>query len=516
MFVWVDSKAIYVDGDDESDKYKLVSDSQRKKVTKIWQREQYKAKKEQSKPKLNEEEKRAQALEESKSIIITKPETTDQASVIKCVQAKEYQDKYVAVNGWVHRLRRQGKSLMFLVLRDGSGEYLQCVLNGKLCQTYDALTLQTESTIKVWGMVKLVPDVAKTDTSVELIVEYWQLIGNAPPGGIENVLNKEAHVDIMYDNRHLVLRGTIASDIMRFRGYLFQAVRHAFEQRSYIEVTPPTLVQTQVEGGSTLFKLDYFGEEAYLTQSSQLYLETMIPSLGNVFCVVPSYRAEQSRTRRHLSEYTHIEAELAFITFEDLLNELEQLLRLTGQWLKNKPQANSLLQKHNPDFDNFATFIRMTYAEAIVYLKEHNITKDDGSFYEYGEDIPEAPERKMVDQIGKPVFLYKFPAGMKAFYMQRCEDDRTLTESVDVLLPNVGEVVGGSMRIWDETELTEAFEREQIDPKNYFWYLDQRRFGTCPHGGFGLGFERLLMYLLKLDHIREACMYPRFTGRCKP
>jgi asparaginyl-tRNA synthetase len=504
-----------VDGEENGPKYKLVSDSQKKKIAKLWQREQYKNKaKEQS--KAGEEERRVQALEDAKSIQITKPEAADQAIRINCVQAKDNQNKQVSVSGWVHRLRRQGKSLMFVILRDGSGEHLQCVLNGELCQTYNALTLQTEATVTIWGTIKLVPGKAHTASSVELIANYWELMGNAPPGGIEYVLNKDAHVDIMYDNRHLVLRGTHASNVMRFRAYLFQAVRYAFDQRSYLEVTPPTLVQTQVEGGSTLFKLDYFGEEAYLTQSSQLYLETMIPSLGNVFCVVPSYRAEQSRTRRHLSEYTHVEAELPFITFDDLLNELEQLLRLTGQWLKNKSEANALLQQYNKDFDCFSSFLRMTYAEAIVYLKEHNITKEDGTFYEYGEDIPEAPERKMVDQIGKPVFLYKFPAGMKAFYMQRCEEDRTLTESVDVLLPNVGEVVGGSMRIWDETELNQAFEREKIDPKNYFWYLDQRRFGTCPHGGFGLGFERLLMYLLKLDHIREACMYPRFTGRCKP
>jgi len=256
---------------------------------------------------------------------------------------------------------------------------------------------------------------------------------------------------------------------------------------------------------------------AYLTQSSQLYLETVLPMLGKVFCIAPSYRAEKSRTRRHLSEYTHLEAELPFIEFDDLLNTIEDLVVDTSRRIMEC--SKDLMDQVNPNFKvPKKPFRRLAYAEAIEFCKENKIYKDKEAktFFEFGEDIPELPEREMIEKIGEPVLFCKFPVPIKSFYMPKCKDDQRVTESVDLLVPGVGEVVGGSMRIWDYEELMAAYKREKIDPAPYYWFTDQRKYGSVPHGGYGLGFERFLVWLFGDDHIRNVCLYPRFIGRCKP
>lgn len=465
--------------------------------------------------KLEAIKKQNLALEEAKKIIMEQDLTLPQAKRIKINQGIASRGERVVVKGWVHRLRRQGKAFMFVTLRDGTG-FLQCVLSDNVAGCYDAVRMGTEFSVSLYGVITPLPEGKTAPDGHELVVDFFEVIADAPAGGVDNFVNEDSNPEQQLDQRHMRLRGDTISRVLRMRAGISRCFREHFHSREYTEVCPPTMVQTQVEGGSTLFEFDYYGEPAYLTQSSQLYLETVIPSLGDVFCMAQSYRAEKSKTRRHLSEFTHVEAECPFITFEDLLVRLEDLVCDVAERIMSSDLA-PILKELNPDFKvPKRPFKRMHYSEAIAYLKEHGITKDDGTFYEWGEDIPEKPERTMTDQINEPILLYGFPTHIKSFYMERNADDPRTTNSVDVLMPNVGEIVGGSMRIWDEKELFEGYKREGIDPTPYYWYTDQRKYGSCPHGGYGLGLERFLAWILNQHHVRDVCLYPRFMGRCKP
>ncbi len=462
--------------------------------------------------------KRAAMLEEAKKITIANDETKlGAATEISVADIANYVDKRVKMHGWAHKLRRQG-GIIFVELRDGTGvpNTVQCVMSGDVAKTYDALTMSREATMYLWGKLASNTNKKTGQAVVELLVDYFELV-HPSCAEIENVYNDKSLPDQLLDQRHLVLRDTRNTYIMRLRSHILQCFREHFYGKGFYEVTPPTIVQTQVEGGSTLFKFDYFGSAAYLTQSSQLYLETCVPVLGKVFCSMPSFRAEKHRTRRHLSEYTHFEGEMGFIKFDDLLQTLEDMVVGVAELLVAK--HGDLLKEINPNFKiPERPFLRMDYSDAVKWLNEHNIYKDEETkeHYVFGDDIPEAPERKMTDTIGRPIFLCRFPSSMKPFYMQRVAGNEDLTESVDVLVPGVGEIIGGSMRSWDLEKLLAGFKHEGIDPSTYYWYNDLRKYGSCPHGGWGLGLERYVCWILGLDHIRDACLYPRFTGRAQP
>lgn len=249
---------IYVDGtDDKSGPFVPASKSQLKKIHKLWVRDNYKSAGDKNKEE-DDAKKREQNLEDAKKIKIDQDPKWPEAKRIKISDGPEQRGIRVRIYGWVHRLRRQGKKLMFITLRDGTG-FLQCVLSDLLCQTYDALVLSTESSIQLFGTLNAVPEGKTAPGGHELSVDYWELIGLAPPGGADAILNEEAHPDVQLDNRHIMIRGENTSKILKMRSVVMQAFRSHYFDRGYTEVTPPTLVQTQVEGGSTLFKLDYFG-----------------------------------------------------------------------------------------------------------------------------------------------------------------------------------------------------------------------------------------------------------------
>ena len=434
-----------------------------------------------------ERKKRLKNLEEAKKVTIAEDPSLPKAQKIKLWQKDvelgegDKKGTRVVVFGRIHRLRAQ-KQATFITLRDGYG-YLQCVIgSGPLTQTYDALTFAQETALWVYGELRKLPPGATAPDGRELHVDYYKVSGRAPSDA-DAITNKvTAEMDMwesdMLDQRHLVLRGEKASAVMKLRGYLYEAFVQAYKERRITAVSPPAFVQTQVEGGSTLFSVPYFQEQAYLTQSSQLYLETCLASVGDCYCIEKSFRAEKSLTRRHLAEYTHVEAELDGIDFGDLLTHIEDMICRVVDIILEDPRSAELVRLLNPRFEKPSRpFKRMRYSEAIEWLNAQDppIPNEEGKPHSFGDDIAEAAERRMVDHIGVPVLLTHFPGPIKAFYMKKDKDDDRVTESVDVLMPNVGEIVGGSMRCDDLDELIAAFHKHGLDPAPYNWYTDVRK-----------------------------------------
>ena len=497
------------EGDEPEATYKPAAKAAMKKAVNYAEAQKKKAGKEKELAirQQKEDEERAKSLEEAKKIVIqedsslpksvrvnlgeTRPEVVQLGTGERKTDTNDSscpRGTRVRVMGRVHRERKQ-KGVHFVTLRDGYG-YMQCVLTGLLAKTYDAVTLTRETSMMIVGEMWEVPAGAHAPDNRELHADYFEIIGKAPGGddAITNKVQAKGDPQTLLDMRHLVLRGETAASVMIIRDAVEHAFNVKYHELGYIKVSPPALVQTQVEGGSTLFDFNYYNEKAYLTQSSQLYLETAIPFAGNVYCIEKSFRAEKSLTRRHLSEYTHIEGELDFITFDDLLVHIEDLMCSVIDHVLAQPRIAKLLHDLNPDFTPpTRPFLRMRYSDAIDWLVSHDIPNESGTPHTFGDDIAEAAERRMTDILARPVFLTHFPAELKAFYMQRDAADPRVTESVDCLMPGVGEIVGGSMRMWDHDELLRAYARVEIDPTPYYWYSDQRRYGTSPHGGLRLG-----------------------------
>lgn len=425
------------------------------------------------------------------------------------------------IQGWVHRIRRQGKKMIFIILRDGSG-FVQVGVFGDLAKRYgEPQSLSMESYIRVFGRVK--EDSRAPYAGVEIEANELDVLG-ASNTDFETSVQAEAGNQVAFDLRHLFIRGENTSAIFKIRAFILKTLRRFYDENDYYEVTPPSIVNNSCEGGSTLFKLNYFGEDAFLTQSSQLYLESAVPALGKVFCIHPSFRAEKSKTKRHLAEYTHIEMEAHNMSLEKLIEHLRKLFHYVFSTIDADDEILKLAKKLNPFYKGlyYDDFMVLPYYRAVELCGELEILfqEDDSEPrpYRYGDDLTDKVERRICEHLDKPVFITQFPAAMKAFYMDPRETERGLeTNSSDLLFPGVGEVVGGSMRNSNYQVLVEKAKEEggSLD-----WYLDLRKYGAGQTGGYGIGLERILLYILGGDSseysVKDCCLYPRYMGRVSP
>lgn len=422
---------------------------------------------------------------------------------------KMHINQKVCTFGWMIA-KRNSKSVGCFLDVFAHHKLLKCLYGEKI----EDEGLTRHSTVDIYGTVRDNPTSDGSD--VEFHVDHFEVRGSAPP---VFPVNRDSSPFVLLEQGHLALRLPERRFFLRARAHMLRAFREFFHRNDFTEITPPTLVQTQVEGGSTLFKLDYFGRPAYLTQTSQLYLETVLPVALKTYCIESSYRAEKSNTTRHLSEYTHVEAEMGNIAFEDLLALIEAMVCAVVDDFYTEFRAE-ILALHQGKFEFYELrrpFKRITYAAAIDYLNEQGYKKESGLAFVQGDDIPDAAEVFLVKSYGggNPIFLTHFETTAKPFYMKTGADAR-YTESTDLLFPNLGEILGGSMRKTDYGALLQGLKDEKIDPTNYYWYLDMARYGACEHGGFGLGFERLLTALMRWKNVNRGSLYPRFVTRCHP
>lgn len=413
----------------------------------------------------------------------------------------------VELLGWVRNKRSHG-GLIFLDLRDGSGVIQVAVKRGIVPDECfkQVENLLRESAVKVLGIVKHDP---RAPDGVEIKCRSLEVIGVSLD---DFPIRKGVKVKFLLDNRHLHIRSPKVAAIMKVRAKLLDAARRWFDEHGFIEVNCPSFITAAVEGGATLFKVDYFGRDVYLTQSSQFYLEAAIYSMENVYCVQPSFRAELSRTRRHLTEFWHLEAEMAYTELEDMMKIVEDLFYAMVLGVHEGAQKELELLKVSLDPD----VAKPPYPE-IRYEEALEILQRKGFDIRWGDDFGADEERELSKEFEKPFFVTHWPKEAKAFYHMPDPADSKVCRNADLLTPGgYGEVVGGGQRIHDYQQLLERIREEGLNPDDYEWYLDLRKYGSVPHSGFGLGIERMLWWLLKLPHIRDACLFPRTPARVYP
>lgn len=415
--------------------------------------------------------------------------------------------KFVEIIGWVYNKRVHG-NLFFIDLRDSKG-IIQITIKKDIADNKSidiAKEIGRESSIKVLGIVKKDP---RAPNGVEILCKKIEVIG---PAYQEFPIKPGAGTRFLFDNRHLYLRSKKVSAIMKIRSALLYAAREWFKENDFIEINCPTFITAACEGGATLFPVDYFGRKVYLSQSVQLYQEAAIGGLEKVYSIQPSFRAELSRTRRHLTEFWQIEAEVAFATLEDIMDIQEKLLNhIVHVLAKNCIEELEILGKKIDEEIAEPPYEKITYDEAL------NILQGKGVKIGWGEDFGTDEEKALCEQFEKPFFVTYYPRKAKAFYHMPNEKNPNIVRCADLLAPKgYGEISGGGQRIHDYKELLESIKIFNLNPSDYEWYLDLRKYGSVPHSGFGLGVERTLRWLLELSHIRSACLFPRTPSRVYP
>jgi asparaginyl-tRNA synthetase len=415
----------------------------------------------------------------------------------------------VTVRGWVHHLRSSGK-IRFLVVRDGTGLVQGVLVKGQLpdgdFQEFDRLTL--ESSLILEGLVRAEP---RAPGGFELTVtrlEPLQIPQDYP------IAPKEHGVGFLMDHRHLWLRSPRQQAILRVRDEVFRACRDFFHGQGFVLVDTPILTPTACEGTTSLFETDYLDRgKAYLSQSGQLYLEAAAMALGRVYCFGPTFRAEKSKTRRHLTEFWMVEAEAAFFTLEDIMGLAEGLVSYVVQEvLAHRGQELKILERDiSPLEAAVPPFPRISYGEALARLNE------GGQEMAWGEDFGGDEETLISQAFDRPVMVHRYPRQCKAFYMEADAANPELALCVDMLAPEgYGEIIGGSQRVADLEVLLTRLAEHRLPREPLEWYLDLRRYGSVPHSGFGLGIERLVAWLCGLKHVREAIPFPRLLDRLYP
>ena len=412
------------------------------------------------------------------------------------------------MNGWLHAKRSSGK-IVFLQIRDGSG-FVQAVMvrsevpDGVFA---GASALTQESSLRITGIVKTDE---RAHSGVEMqatALEIVQLSHDYP------ITPKEHGVDFLMDHRHLWIRAPRQRSILKIRAEIIRAIRSFLDDREFTQVDSPILTPSSCEGTTNLFHTKYFDEDAYLTQSGQLYMEAAAMALGRVYSFGPTFRAEKSKTRRHLIEFWMIEPEMAFTTHEESLQIQEELIAyVIAHVLEHCAQELRTLDRDTEKLARIAApFPRISYDEAVAMLQK------SGYEIAWGDDFGAPHESEIAAQFEQPVFVERYPTALKAFYMKPDPDRPEVVLCADLLAPEgYGEIIGGSQRIDNAELLFQRFEEHQLPADAYSWYLDLRKYGSAPHSGFGLGLERTVAWICGLEHVRETIPFPRLLYRLYP